>query len=104
SVEKALAQPAGLRPLSLEAMKIQKSMQTNKLEPAVERVRNAVFGEENRLPSLFDHPPIGEIGSITRSKASGGRNQCGLSATTGDVDNQRFAVKTCSVRNGRGPD
>jgi outer membrane protein assembly factor BamE (lipoprotein component of BamABCDE complex) len=68
-------------------------MQADQFEAPIERVWDAVVGEENRLPRLLDHASESEIGGgITGRIASGERSHCGA-RNAGDVDNQRVSVK-----------
>ena len=74
SIEEALAEPARSRPLCLETMQIEKRMHTNQLKAPVECVRNAVIGEEDRLPRLLNHPLVRDVGGNLGTVACGSEN------------------------------
>lgn len=63
-IEKPLCQHRGLRPLGLQAAQVQECVQTDQLESAVDRVRNAAADKEVRLASLRDNGGISALGSI----------------------------------------
>jgi len=46
-------------------------MQTDQLKASIQCVGHAIFGKEDRLPSLLDHAAICEIGGVTDNTASG---------------------------------
>ena len=52
-------------------VQIQECVETDDLEAPVERIRHAILREENRLPALLDHPPVGKIGGLTSLVAAG---------------------------------
>lgn len=65
-IEEPLAQPIRPRSLRLEAMEVQKRVQTDKLETTVDRVGDAKLREENGSPTLLHHPPISSVGRLPR--------------------------------------
>ena len=69
-------------------------MQANQLEPPVERVGNAVFGEKHGLPGLLDDPPVGELCCIANRLASGERNHHAAVAGIAVVDNDWLSAKS----------
>lgn len=93
SVEKGLAKLICLRSLDLEPVKVQKRVQANEFKTPVERIWRAIFGEENRLPGLLDHAPIGKLSGISSQTAPKERSQRIL-PVDGDVDTERLTVKS----------
>ncbi|HXC89066.1 MAG TPA: outer membrane protein assembly factor BamE [Stellaceae bacterium] len=69
-------------------MKIEEGMQANQLEPAVNRVRDAKFAEEDRLPRLLDDVSISGFGRVAdRFAPRKGDHDEPRAPGTGDVDN-----------------
>src|SRR5262249_33292401 len=91
-VKETLGQSVRLRPLGLESMKIQESMQANQLETSVKCVRHAIIGEKDRSPSVLDHVPVGNIGSITDdiSLAAGNHRERSLRSETLTINESRL--------------
>ena len=81
SVEKALAERARLRPIRLEAVKIEKRVEAHQFKAPVERVRYAILSEENGLAGLLDHAPICDVCSLAGRIASGERKHRSRSQT-----------------------
>jgi hypothetical protein len=81
SVEKALAKQARLRPIRLEAMKINKRVEANQFKAPVERVRYAIVREENRLAGLLDDPPVSDVCSLAGRIVSAERKHRNRSLT-----------------------
>jgi hypothetical protein len=81
SVEKALAERARLRPIRLEAMKIEERMKADQFKAPVERVRYAIVGEKSRLAGLLNDPPVRDVCSLAGQTASAERKHCGRSQT-----------------------
>ena len=92
SVEKALANPARLRPFGLEPVKVKECMEANQLKTPVKRVWHAMLHKEDRLASLIHDPLIRDIGGLSRQITCRERKQCGRSHAEG-VDNEPPAVE-----------
>jgi hypothetical protein len=82
-----LAESAGLRPISLEAMKIKKCVEADQLKATVEGIRYAIISEENRLAGLLDDTPVRSDCSLAGQIMSGKKKTPQPLATTADVDN-----------------